>query len=70
MSDGITEARRGTYFQDRSTVSQEEKVKKLVGYFNEVCAFCDELDIYERAKMDQSMQEMIEWVDENFKDIT
>lgn len=46
-----------------------EKVKQLVKNFHRVCGFCDELDIYELEGLDESMQEMKEWVDENFKDL-
>lgn len=45
----------------------EIKLRQLVRYFYEVCAFCDELDIYEWKEADQDMQEMKEWVKENFE---
>jgi hypothetical protein len=45
----------------------EDKVKKLVEYFYDVCSLCDELDIYEHEALDEEMQSMKSWVDENFK---
>jgi len=48
---------------------EKEKLKKLVGYFHDLCGYCDELNIYEWDEADQDMQEMKTWVKENFKDI-
>jgi hypothetical protein len=45
---------------------EKEKVQQLLDNFYRVCSMCDELDIYEHDSMDESMQEMHEWVDENF----
>lgn len=47
-------------------IVEQEKVKQLVEYFNEACSLCDELDIYEHDELDESMQEMKQWVAENF----
>jgi len=33
--------------------------------FYRVASICDELNIYEAEELDESMQEMKEWVDEN-----
>ena len=43
-----------------------EKLQKLVDNFYEVCALCDEMNIYEFPEGDESMQEMERWVNENF----
>ena len=45
---------------------EKEKLQQLLDNFYELCSICDELDIYEHKEMDESMQEMQEWVDENF----
>jgi hypothetical protein len=45
---------------------EKEKLKKLVSSFYEVCSLCDECDIYEHEELDDSMQKMKEWVNENF----
>lgn len=47
------------------TVSKE-LLEKLLGNFYQVCSMCDELDIYEHDELDNSMQEMKEWVDDTF----
>lgn len=44
----------------------EEKLKQLVENFYDVCGLAEELDIYEWEEGDESLQEMEEWVDENF----
>ncbi len=44
----------------------KKNLQKLVNYFYEACSLCDEMDIYEFEEGDNSMQEMIQWVDENF----
>ena len=44
----------------------KEKLQQLVDNFYEACSLCDELDIYEFEEADESMQEMKEWVNENF----
>lgn len=51
--------------EDKIEVSVEN-LQKLIRNFYKVCAFCDELNIYEYEDLDQSMQEMKEWADENF----
>ena len=43
-----------------------QKLQELLDNFYEVCALCDELDIYEHVELDESMQEMYDWVEENF----
>jgi hypothetical protein len=48
-------------------MNEQEKIDKLVKYFYKVCTFCDELDIYEHESFDESMQEMKEWVNNNFE---
>lgn len=45
---------------------EKEKLQKLVDNFYEACSLCDELDIYERDSLDEHMQEMKEWVNNNF----
>lgn len=45
---------------------EKEKLQQLLDNFYEACALCDELDIYEHGEMDESMQEMKDWVTENF----
>ena len=44
----------------------EEKLQTLVSNFFEVCALCDEMNIYEFEEGDKAMQEMKEWVEKNF----
>lgn len=43
-----------------------EVLQKLISNFYEVCALCDECDIYEHTELDESMQEMKSWVDDKF----
>lgn len=45
---------------------EKAKLQKLLDNFNRVCSMCDELNIYERDEMDESMQEMKEWAKTNF----
>jgi len=45
---------------------EKAKLQKLVSNFYEVCSLCDEMNIYEFPEGDEAMQEMVEWVDENF----
>lgn len=45
---------------------EKEKLQELVSNFFRVASMCDELDIYEHEEMDDSLQEMKEWVEENF----
>jgi len=47
------------------TISKE-KLQKLLTYFYEACALCDEMDIYEFEEGDASMQAMKEWAEETF----
>lgn len=54
------------HWEDPNVLSDEEKVQRLVEYFGRVCGFCDELNIYEWQDADESMQEMKQWVQENF----
>lgn len=44
----------------------KEKLQKLLDNFFEVCSYCDELNIYEFPEADEDMQEMKNWVIENF----
>ena len=44
----------------------KETLETLLKNFYEVCALCDELDIYEHNSMDDSMQEMKEWAEDKF----
>ena len=46
---------------------EKQKLQKLLDYFNKVCSFCDELNIYEREEMDDKMQKMQSWVESNFE---
>jgi hypothetical protein len=50
---------------EKVTISKET-LQKLLDNFYEACALCDELDIYEHEGLDESMQEMKEWVKEKF----
>jgi hypothetical protein len=50
-----------------TTVVDKEKLQQLIKNFYRVCMFCDELDIYEHQELDNSMQEMKDWVNDNFK---
>ena len=45
---------------------EKEKVQQLLDNFYRVCSLCDECEIYEHESLDESMQEMKEWVKENF----
>ena len=45
---------------------EKEKLQKLLDNFYSVCSLCDEMDIYEFKEGDEHMQEMKEWVNENF----
>ena len=51
--------------EENITISRK-LLQKLVSNFYEACALCDECDIYEHTELDESMQEMKEWVNENF----
>lgn len=50
------------------TTVKTEKLKQLINNFFEVCALADEVNIYEFEAGDALMQEMKEWVAENFKE--
>ena len=50
---------------EKITISKET-LEKLLRNFHEVCALCEELDIYEHDMLDESMQQMKEWVNEVF----
>ena len=45
----------------------KEKLQQLIKNFYDVCSLCDEMNIYEFPEGDEAMQEMQEWVDENFE---
>jgi len=45
---------------------EKVKLQELLDNFYEVCNLCDECDIYEHKELDDSMQAMKEWVEENF----
>lgn len=45
---------------------EKQKLQQLLDHFFEVCSLCDEMDIYENAEGDESMQEMKKWVTSNF----
>lgn len=45
----------------------KDKLKQLIDNFYSVCSLCDEMNIYEFEEGDQAMQEMQEWVGENFE---
>ena len=47
------------------TISQE-MLQKLVDNFYEACSLCDECNIYEHEELDESMQKMKSWADDNF----
>jgi hypothetical protein len=47
------------------TISKE-KLQKLLSNFYAVCGLCDEMDIYEAEELDDAMQEMKEWAEEEF----
>ena len=44
----------------------KEQIQKLVDNFYEACSLCDELDVYEHPELDQDIQEITTWTDENF----
>ena len=50
---------------DQVTISKA-KLQQLVENFYDTCSICDECDVYEHESLDESMQEMKTWVDENF----
>ena len=50
---------------EKITISKET-LQELLSNFHEVCALCEELDIYEHDMLDESMQQMQEWVNEVF----
>ena len=45
---------------------KKEDLQQLVDNFYDVCSLADEMDIYEFKEGDESMQEMISWVDDKF----
>ena len=45
---------------------EKSKLQKLVKNFYSTCSLCDEMNIYEFEEGDAHMQEMNEWVNENF----
>jgi hypothetical protein len=50
---------------DMITISKT-KLQELLDNFYEVCCLCDECDIYEHEGLDESMQEMKDWVEYTF----
>jgi len=44
----------------------KEKLQKLITSFFDVCGYCDELNIYEWDEAVKDMDEMKDWVEENF----
>lgn len=48
---------------------EQEKIQQLLDNFFEVCQLCDACDIYEHEELDIYMQEMKQWVIDNFKTI-
>ena len=48
---------------------EKKKLQQLVDNFHSVCVMCEELNIYERERMDHDMQDMIAWVEKNFNEI-
>ncbi len=53
-------------YQNQIVTIKKEKLQQLLNNFYEVCSLCDECDIYEHEELDNSMQEMKEWVKTNF----
>ena len=45
---------------------ETKKFQQLLDSFWEVCSICDEMDVYEFPDGDQAMQEVKDWVSENF----
>jgi hypothetical protein len=45
---------------------EREKLQQLLNNFYDVCSLCVDLNIYEHEELDNSMQEMKEWVKTNF----
>jgi hypothetical protein len=50
---------------EKITISKET-LQELLSNFHEVCALCEELDIYEHDILDEPMQQMQKWVNEKF----
>jgi hypothetical protein len=48
------------------SILDKDKLQKLLDNFYEVCALCDECDIYEHNDLDDSMQSMKKWTNINF----
>jgi len=44
----------------------KDVVKKLVNNFYKAHQICDELNVYEHPELDDKMEEMKDWVDEQF----
>lgn len=44
---------------------EKEKLQQLINHFYETCGLCEELNIYESDELDNSMQKMKSWVNEN-----
>jgi hypothetical protein len=42
------------------------KLQQLLNNFYDVCSLCDECDIYEHEGLDESMQDMKDWVSFTF----
>lgn len=51
---------------DKMINIEEQKLKTLISYFHEVCSLCDECDIYEHEELDEHMQSLKNWVEQNF----
>jgi len=47
-------------------IIKQETLQKLLDNFYEVCSLADEMNIYEWAEGDESMQEMKEWTGKTF----
>jgi hypothetical protein len=50
---------------EKITISKEI-LQELLSNFYEVCSLCNELDIYEHEELDESLQQMKSWTQENF----
>ena len=50
----------------KTVTISKETLQTLLMNFYEVCSLCDEMDIYEAAELDESMQEMKSWTEKTF----
>ena len=50
---------------EKIEVNKEDSEKLVSNFFN-ACSLADEMDIYEWAEGDEEMQNMKQWVEENF----